>query len=98
MKYLIVAIVIAIALISLAILIRVKGIKYWLRYAVVEAEKELGSKTGKLKLEYVYNKAAKTFPIILFILPRKVFDKLVLTALKYLDEMLCNDDIKNKIK
>ena len=32
-----------------------KNIKEWLLYAVVEAEKNLGSKTGKIKLRQVYD-------------------------------------------
>ena len=33
-------------------------VKEWLLFAVVQAEKELGSGTGQLKLRYVYNLAA----------------------------------------
>lgn len=37
--------------------------KEWLLGAVTEAEKELGSKTGKLKLRYVYDLFIAKFPI-----------------------------------
>ena len=37
--------------------------KEWLLGAVTEAEKELGSKTGKLKLRFVYDLFIAKFPI-----------------------------------
>lgn len=37
--------------------------KEWLLGAVTEAEKELGSKTGKLKLRFVYDLFITKFPI-----------------------------------
>ena len=39
-----------------------KAIKEWLLYAVVEAEKELGGGTGKLKLRQVYDAFVTKFP------------------------------------
>lgn len=41
---------------------QIKAIKQWLLYAVIEAEKELGSGTGKLKLRTVYDMFAARFP------------------------------------
>lgn len=36
----------------------------WMLLAVIEAEKEFGSKTGVLKLRYVYDMFLSTFPIL----------------------------------
>jgi len=58
-----------------------KNIKEWLLYAVIEAEKELGSKTGKIKLRQVYNGFINTFPIISKIVTFEAFSKLVDLAL-----------------
>lgn len=41
---------------------QIKQVKEWLLYAVTEAEKELGSKTGKLKLRYVFDMFVQRFP------------------------------------
>lgn len=54
-----------------------KNIKEWLLYAVIEAEKELGSKTGQIKLRQVYNAFVTTFPIISKVLKFEYFSKLV---------------------
>ena len=58
-----------------------KNIKEWLLYAVIEAEKELGSKTGKIKLRQVYDDFIKTFPIVSKIVPFSTFSSLVDLAL-----------------
>ena len=41
---------------------QIKAIKEWLLFAVTEAEKVLGSGTGKLKLRYVYDAFITKFP------------------------------------
>ena len=40
---------------------QIKSIKEWLLWAVTEAEKNLGSGTGQLKLRYVYNMFIERF-------------------------------------
>lgn len=70
--YLIVAgIVLVVAAISLAVWFfklptatQIKNIKEWLKFAVIEAEKALGSGTGQLKLRLVYDMAVEKFPWI----------------------------------
>jgi len=39
-------------------------VKEWLLYAVTEAEKELGSGTGQIKLRYVYDMFIAKFPFL----------------------------------
>lgn len=46
---------------------QIKNIKEWLLYAVIEAEKELGSGTGAVKLRYVYDMAVAKFKWLSFI-------------------------------
>lgn len=41
---------------------QIAAIKQWLLYAVIEAEKEFGSGTGKLKLRQVYDAFVTKFP------------------------------------
>ena len=58
-----------------------KNIKEWLLYAVTEAEKNLGSKTGELKLRQVYSEFIALFPIISKIVSFDYFSNLVDLAL-----------------
>lgn len=62
----------------------------WLKWAVAEAEKLLGSGTGQLKLRQVYNWFCEQFSFISAIVPFKVFSAWVDVALKTLDEWLDN--------
>ena len=65
-----------------------KNIEEWLLYAVVEAEKNLGSKTGKIKLRQVYDEFIKTFPIISKIISFNLFSSLVDTSLIEMKKIL----------
>ena len=65
-----------------------KNIKEWLLYAVVEAEKNLGSKTGKIKLRQVYDEFIRTFPIISKIISFSLFSSLVDTSLIEMKKIL----------
>ena len=51
--------------------------KEWLLGAVTEAEKELGSKTGKLKLRIVYDMFITKFPIFSKIITFNEFSDMV---------------------
>jgi len=63
-------------------------VKEWLLYAVVQAEKELGSGTGQLKLRYVYNLALAQFPIFIKLIPFELFSSFVDGALKQLENII----------
>ncbi|MBR4892781.1 MAG: hypothetical protein IKZ35_02235 [Clostridia bacterium] len=58
-----------------------KNIKEWLLYAVIEAEKNLGSKMGQLKLRQVYDEFIYAFPFVSKILPFSLFSKMIDNAL-----------------
>lgn len=62
----------------------------WLKWAVSEAEKQLGSGTGQLKLRLVYDWFVEKFPVVAAVLPFRVFSAWVDTALetmrKWLDD------------
>lgn len=65
-----------------------KNIKEWLLYAVVEAEKSLGAKMGKMKLRQVYDWFISTFPILSKFITFKAFSNLVDFALQEMKEIL----------
>ena len=95
----IVAIVlIAIILIVLAIK-QPKKVKEWLRYAVIEAEKELGSGTGPVKLRSVYDMFITKFPKLSVFISFNTFSEWVDVALDYMEELLTdNKNVKAIIK
>lgn len=70
-----------------------KKAKEWLLLAVLEAEKLYGSKTGAVKLRYVYDMFLATFPILSRVVSFEEFSQMVDLAL---DEMkhLINTNIK----
>ena len=63
---------------------KISNIKEWLKYAVIEAEKALGSGTGQLKLHMVYDMAVKQFPWIVQLVPFDVFSLWVDEALEWM--------------
>lgn len=65
-----------------------KNIKEWLLYAVIEAEKELGSKTGKIKLRQVFDWFITSFPIISKLISFNAFSKLVDIALVEMKKLI----------
>ena len=78
-----------------------KNIKEWLLYAVIKAEKELGSNTGKIKLRQVFDEFIKAFPLISKLISFNVFSSLVDLALIEMKKLLntniqCNIYIKGE--
>jgi hypothetical protein len=67
---------------------KIANIKQWLKFAVVEAEKALGSGTGQLKLRYVYDLAVKQFPWIVTLVTFEIFSGWVDEALDWMREQL----------
>lgn len=63
-------------------------VKKWLLWAVTEAEKELGSGTGKLKLTAVYDMFVERFPWVAKIVSFERFSTLVDEALEEMRDML----------
>ena len=60
----------------------------WLKWAVVEAERLLGSGTGQLKLRQVYDWFCVKFPVVAAVLPFRVFSGWVDTALDTMRQWL----------
>lgn len=75
---------------------QIESVKQWLIYACIEAEKLLGSKTGILKLRYVYDLFVTKFPWLAQIISFEYFSKLVNEALETVRRQLENNEaIKN---
>lgn len=88
-SHVIIGIVLAVLLIAGGIY--VNGFTNWLVWAVTEAEKVFGSKTGKLKLRYAYDLAIKRFPTIAKFIPFALFSKFVDKALGVMRDMIENN-------
>ena len=63
-------------------------IKEWLIYACIQAEKELGSKTGKIKLRYVYDLFISKYRFISCLISFEAFSILVDEALDQMRKMI----------
>lgn len=64
-------------------------VKEWLLYMVILAEKELGSKTGQVKLRFTYDKFIEKWPKLAAVVPFETFSDWVdeaLAKMKYLSE------------
>lgn len=91
--------VVAIAVICYFIITGKQGIIQALIYMTGKAEKELGSKTGQMKLRLVYNMFVARYPVLSKIIPFKVFSKWVDIALAQLEDMMKeNTNIKYYIQ
>ena len=74
-------------------------IKAWLLQAVIEAEKELGSGTGKLKLSTVYDMFVQRFPMTAKFISFETFSSYVDLALEEMRKMLeTNENIKQIVE
>lgn len=70
---------------------QIQKIKEWLLFAVTEAEKELGSGTGQLKLRYVYDMFVTKFPYLVKFISFEMFSHLVDEVLEKFKEMFKNN-------
>ena len=95
----IVAIVIIAALFIVLAIKQPKKVKEWLLYAVIEAEKELGSGTGPVKLRSVYDMFITKFPKLSVFISFNTFSEWVDVALDYMEKLLAdNKDVKAILK
>lgn len=74
---------------------KIKNVKEWLKWAVVEAEKALGGGTGQIKLRMVYDMAIRQFPWLVQLISFETFSEWVDEALIWMQEQL---DKNNAIK
>ena len=99
MILIIVAIVIIATLFIVLAIKQPKKVKEWLLYAVIEAEKELGSGTGPVKLRSVYDMFITKFPKLSVFISFNTFSEWVDVALDYMEKLLTdNKDVKAIIK
>ena len=99
----IVALIIAAVLGILTVLtiFGVKNAKEWLLFAVIEAEKQLGSDTGAIKLRVVYDQFLEKFPVLRMWVSFNLFSKMVDKALDKMQTLAeskgaINDYIQSK--
>lgn len=73
-------------------------IRSWLLEACLDAEKNLGSKRGQEKLNYVYDLFSVQFPLLRKCITRKQFNALVDKTLNLLRLYLNNDELTENLK
>ena len=71
--------------------VRLNDVQEWLLGVVTEAEKQLGSGTGQLKLRQVYDKFLEKFPLLSVLVPFKIFSEMVDKALAKMRLMLAGN-------
>lgn len=77
---------------------QLERVKEWLKYAVMKAEKELGTRTGQAKLRLVYDWFITRFPIFSKVITFNYFSKLVDYALEWLNKQLKeNEALQNYV-
>lgn len=77
---------------------QITKVKEWLLWAVTEAERELGSGTGQLKLRYVYDMFIVKFSSIAKVISFEAFSLMVDEVLeKFRDLLDKNQSLKNYI-
>lgn len=69
---------------------QISQVKEWLLYAVMAAEKELGSGTGAMKLRFVYDMFVSKFPLLVALIPFSTFSDFVDEALDKFKDMLAS--------
>ena len=68
--------------------VQINDLKEWLKFAVAEAERALGSGTGELKLRMVYDKALTKFPWLKTFVSFEMFKEYVDGALEWLEKQI----------
>lgn len=86
---------IAALLIFIAIRSEKNSIRSWLLLAVTEAEKQLGSGTGKQKLKKVYLWFTERFPVASFFVAFETFSKWVDAALEIMERILESKEVND---
>lgn len=90
--------VILVGFIAYMVINQRKKVIEWLKYAVCEAERILGEKTGQLKLRAVYDWFCDKFHVLAAILPFRVFSAWVDVALETMHKWLeCGNKIGDYI-
>lgn len=95
--------VILIGVIIYLVVCQKEKVKEWLKWAVVEAERLLGTGTGQLKLRQVYDWFCEQFTFLSAIVPFKVFSAWVDVALETMEKWLSENKqitayVKNEVE
>lgn len=102
-------IIVAVAIVAVAIYMvckffklprssQIAKVKEWLLFAVTEAERELGSGTGQLKLRYVYDMFVSKFPYLVQFVSFEFFSNIVDEVLvKFKDMFKTNSAVKQYV-
>ena len=78
---------------------QIEVVREWLLLAVIEAEKALGSNTGKIKLRYVYDLFITKFKFLSLVISFDQFSLLVDDALDVMRDMIIsNKSIKDYVE
>lgn len=70
---------------------QIEMVKEWLLLAVLEAERALGSNTGRIKLKYVYDLFITKFKFLSLIISFNQFSLLVDDALEEMRDIISNN-------
>lgn len=76
---------------------QLRKVKEWLLFAVIQAEKELGSGTGRIKLRYVYDLFISKFKWFAYIISFEAFSDLVNDGLDEMREMLATNSAVHRL-
>lgn len=76
---------------------QVAKVKEWLLLAVLEAEKQFGSGTGRLKLRSVYDLFVSRFPWVAMVVSFKTFSGWVDEALDEVEDWLKEDAVSEYV-
>ena len=76
---------------------QIENIKEWLVFACLEAEKLLGSKTGQVKLRYVYDLFVSKYKFMSYIVTFETFSEWVDESLVNVRNMIETNDAVRKI-
>lgn len=78
---------------------QLQKVREWLLQAVTMAEKELGEKTGQVKLSYVYDMFIEKFPKLAALISAETFSDLVDGVLVKFRQLLnSNESLQNYVK
>lgn len=88
-KYILISVIVLVAIAATYIAITYpKKAREWLFWAVIQAEKELGSRTGQLKLRRVYEMFLIRFPKLAAFISFETFSKWVDIALEKMEHLI----------
>lgn len=71
---------------------QMEKVQEWLLYAVIQAEKQLGAKTGQIKLRYVYDMFLTKFSWLANVITFEQFSQLVDEALEHMKHLMQTND------